>query len=264
MKKSMLILILTSLLTSCGIQESEPIITVENEPLTEITETEFSTKPTAQTITEIAETTVVATVHATTSTTESTASEEEKIVTEIAVQAEEKIAVEVVGISENKIQPQAQETETPIQEEPQIATEPTPTQLPQNAENTAITVSESEKYEEETEPPECVLSDYEKALEVYNYMTVNGGGTCVQYAWQTYEMCCECGLECRFAWTENQLYGHVANVVRIDGAWYVLDTQADCFLTENIFGFTEIVDENENHIANADIISGIRYDQLNH
>ena len=106
----------------------------------------------------------------------------------------------------------------------------------------------------------CELSDYEKALEVYNFMTVNGGGTCVQYAYQTYEMCQEYGMECHFAWTDDQLYGHVANVVRIDGVWYVLDTQAGCFLTENMCGFTEIVDANESYIASADIISSVRYE----
>lgn len=104
------------------------------------------------------------------------------------------------------------------------------------------------------------MSDYEKALEVYNFMTANGSGTCVQYAYQTYEMCCQYGLECYFAWTENQLYGHVANVVRIDGIWYVLDTQAGCFLTENMCGFTEIVDSNESYIASTDIISSVRYE----
>ena len=91
-------------------------------------------------------------------------------------------------------------------------------------------------------------------------MTVNGSGTCVQYAYQTYEMCQEYSLECYFAWTENRLYGHVANVVNIDGMWYVLDTQAGCFLTENMCGFTEIVNENEICIANTDIISSVRYE----
>lgn len=106
----------------------------------------------------------------------------------------------------------------------------------------------------------CELSDYEKAAEIYEYMTVNGSGTCVQYAYQTYEMCREYGLECYFAWTENRLYGHVANVVRIDGVWYVLDTQAGCFLTENMCEFTDIVDANESYIASADIISSVRYE----
>lgn len=126
-------------------------------------------------------------------------------------------------------------------------------------ETTEVTVTEPEEYEEKTEPLMCELSDYEKALEVYNFMTVNGSGTCVQYAYQTYEMCQEYGLECYFAWTESKLYGHVANVVNIDGMWYVLDTQAGCFLTENMCEFTEIVDANESYIASADIISSVRY-----
>lgn len=126
-------------------------------------------------------------------------------------------------------------------------------------ETTEVKVSESEEYEEETEPPMCELSDYEKAVEIYEYMTANGSGTCVQYSYRTYEMCQEYGLECCFAWTENRLYGHVANVVRIDGVWYVLDTQAGCFLTENMCEFTEIVDANESYIASAEIISGVRY-----
>ncbi len=95
---------------------------------------------------------------------------------------------------------------------------------------------------------------------MYNFMTANGSGTCVQYAYQAYEMCCQYGLECYFAWTENRLYGHVANVIKIDGIWYVLDTQAGCFLTENMCGFTEIVDANESYIASADIISSVRYE----
>ena len=119
---------------------------------------------------------------------------------------------------------------------------------------------EPEEYEEESSVVECGLSDYEKALKIYNFMTANGSGTCAQYAYQTYEMCLEYGLECYFAWTENQLYGHVANVVKIDGVWYVLDTQAGCFLTENMCGFIEIVDENESYIASADIISSVRYE----
>ena len=132
-----------------------------------------------------------------------------------------------------------------------------PSQIP---EITSATATEPEEYEEESSAVECGLSDYEKALKIYNFMTANGSGTCVQYAYQTYEMCLEYSLECYFAWTENQLYGHVANVVKIDGVWYVLDTQAGCFLTENMCGFIEIVDENERYIASADIISSVRYE----
>ena len=111
--------------------------------------------------------------------------------------------------------------------------------------------------EEETENTE--LSDYQKALEIYEYMNANGAGTCVQHSYQTYRMCLEYGLPCYFIWTDNRLYGHVANAVCVEGVWYVLDTQAGCFLTENMCGFTEIVDENENYIMSADNISQTRY-----
>ena len=117
--------------------------------------------------------------------------------------------------------------------------------------------------EEETEPPAeetSEMSDYQKALEIYEYMTANGAGTCVQHSYQTFQMCREYGLPCYFIWTENKLYSHVANAVCVEGVWYVLDTQAGCFLTENMCGFTEIVDENETYIMSADVISPIRYE----
>ena len=128
-------------------------------------------------------------------------------------------------------------------------------------EETTVTATETttEIIQTTTEPPQSNLTDYEKALEVYNFMTANGSGTCVQYSYQTYQMCREYGLECYFTWTENKLYGHVANVVKVDGVWYVLDTQGGCFLRENMCGFTEIVDEYENYVADADIISGVQY-----
>ena len=131
---------------------------------------------------------------------------------------------------------------------------------PTEAVTTSTTVSK-EPVEEDTE--ECLnshLDDYQKALEIYEYMTANGSGSCVQYAYRTYQMCAEYGLECYFVWTESKLYGHVANAVSIDGVWYVLDTQGRCFLTENMCGFTKLVDENENFVASADIISPTRYE----
>ena len=68
-------------------------------------------------------------------------------------------------------------------------------------------------------------SDYSKAEAVYNWMTENGSGTCVNYSWQTYYLCKGTGLECYLAWTPSKLYGHVANVVKVNGTWFVLDTQ---------------------------------------
>lgn len=267
MKKSILILILAELLTACaGVtpdpdhgeehlesslnsapfsennMESESYVEIETHPSTEC---EIS-------ITETAVTTVKNQSEIVCTTTAVTDVQEEKSQYDPTEDQQEKADV----IAENATDHMESSTEI-ISEE---STENTQSEPPQTTDSTEVTITEPTEYEEETEPPMCELSDYEKALEVYNYMTANGGGTCVQYSYQTYEMCQEYGLECYFAWTENQLYGHVANVVRVDGVWYVLDTQAGCFLTENMCGLTEIVDGNESYIASADIISGVRYE----
>ena len=97
-------------------------------------------------------------------------------------------------------------------------------------------------------------SDYSKAEAVYNWMTENGSGTCVNYSYKTYLICQGIGLDCYACWTDSGIYGHVANIVKVDGIWYVLDTQAGAFLDYN-YGFTEVVDIDENHIADGRMIS---------
>lgn len=267
MKKSILILILAGLLTSCtpieNSQEFSEISTAQE--VTEASESkdiseseaysEIETQPSTEceiTITEATVTTAEIqseTVCTTTAITDAQKEKSQYDPTEFQQNNTDEIA-------ENPTDHMESNTENASEE----STENTQSEPPQTTDSTEVTITEPEEYEEETKPPMCELSDYEKALEVYNFMTANGGGTCVQYAYQTYEMCCQYGLECCFAWTENRLYEHVANVVRIDGMWYVLDTQAGCFLTENMCGFTEIVDANESYIASADIISSVRYE----
>ncbi|WP_206425705.1 hypothetical protein [Ruminococcus sp. Marseille-P6503] len=105
-------------------------------------------------------------------------------------------------------------------------------------------------------------SDYSKAEAVYNWMTENGSGTCVNYSWQTYYLCKGTGLECYLVWTPSKLYGHVANVVKVNGAWFVLDTQGQGFLLNNDCGFSEIIDIDESYISGADLISSQRYDDI--
>lgn len=104
-------------------------------------------------------------------------------------------------------------------------------------------------------------TDYGKAQAVYEWMRVNGHGTCVNYSAQTYLVCEGIGLPCYACWTDNQLYGHVANVVQVDGIWFVLDTQAGGFLDYN-YGFTEVVDNQEQHIADGSMISMYSYQEL--
>ena len=142
-----------------------------------------------------------------------------------------------------------QTTETAISEptaEPPNITEPT-------TENAA---------ESPTEPPtEPEQTDYEKALMVYDYIRENGYGTCVQYSSKTYEKCKEIGIPCQFVWTDAGIYGHVANTVCVDGIWFIMDTQAGCFLDYN-YGFTEVVDKDMNHIGDADMLSNYSYSEL--
>lgn len=105
-------------------------------------------------------------------------------------------------------------------------------------------------------------SDYSKAEAVYNWMTENGSGTCVNYSWQTYYLCKGTGLECYLVWTPSKLYGHVANVVKVNGTWFVLDTQGQGFLLNNDCGFSEIIDIDESYVSGADLISNQRYDEI--
>lgn len=264
MKKSILILILAGLLTSCtpveNSQESSEIQTAQT--VTEASESEDNSESELYSESETQESTEceISTTEATVTTAEI---QSETVCTTTAatdVQKEKSQYDPTESQQEKADESSTDHTESSTEIISEESTESTQSEPPQTAETTGVTVTESTEYEEETEFPEYDMSDYEKAAEIYEYMTVNGGGTCVQYAYQTYEMCCQYGLECYFAWTENQLYGHVANVVRIDGIWYVLDTQAGCFLTENMCGFTEIVDANESYIASADIISSVRYE----
>lgn len=113
--------------------------------------------------------------------------------------------------------------------------------------------------------PKIILSndgtDYGKAKAVYEYMRQNGSGTCVNHSCRTYEVCCDNGLQCLIVWTDAGMYGHTANIVNVDGIWYVLDTEGGYFLDYN-YCFTEVVDIDGNHIADSSIISDMSYDEL--
>ncbi|MBP0972569.1 MAG: hypothetical protein J5851_01535 [Oscillospiraceae bacterium] len=165
---------------------------------------------------------------------------------------------------------------TEEQTEPKEAETPEPTTEPSEPETCVETETETAETEPaETEQPtepettepitepitEPERSDFDKALEVYEYMLQNGHGTCVNYACQTYEKCQEIGLPCYIVWTDAKLYGHTANTVQVDGIWFILDTQGHKFLTYN-HGFTEVVDMEMNHIGDAEMLSRYRYDEL--
>lgn len=144
---------------------------------------------------------------------------------------------------------------------PVITTKPRTTTTPQT-ELPSPEPTEEERYMDIGRSLSHNGSDYSKAEAVYNWMTENGSGTCVNYSWQTYYLCKGTGLECYLVWTPSKLYGHVANVVKVNGTWFILDTQGKGFLLNNDCGFSEIIDIDESYISGADLISSQRYDDI--
>lgn len=144
---------------------------------------------------------------------------------------------------------------------PDTTTKPQATKVPQTQPPSPMP-TEEERYMDIGRSLSHNGSDYSKAEAVYNWMTENGSGTCVNYSWQTYYLCKGTDLECYLAWTPSKLYGHVANVVKVNGTWFVLDTQGQGFLLNNDCGFSEIIDIDESYVSGADLISNQRYDEI--
>ena len=144
---------------------------------------------------------------------------------------------------------------------PDTTTKPQTTKVPQTQPPSPMP-TEEERYMDIGRSLSHNGSDYSKAEAVYNWMTENGSGTCVNYSWQTYYLCKGTDLECYLAWTPSKLYGHVANVVKVNGTWFVLDTQGQGFLLNNDCGFSEIIDIDESYVSGADLISNQRYDEI--
>jgi len=144
---------------------------------------------------------------------------------------------------------------------PVTTTKPQTTKVPQTQPPLPVP-TEEERYMDIGRSLSHNGSDYSKAEAVYNWMTENGSGTCVNYSWQTYYLCKGTGLECYLAWTPSKLYGHVANVVKVNGTWFVLDTQGQGFLLNNDCGFSEIIDIDESYVSGAYLISSQRYDEI--
>ena len=91
-------------------------------------------------------------------------------------------------------------------------------------------------------------TDYGKANAVYKWMRENGWGSCVYYSMETYFVCKGIGLECAYGFaTDNGWYGHTYSVVKVDGIWYVMDTQGRIFL-DNINYCTRMFDGNDKDI----------------
>ena len=250
MKEITAILALLMLLTGCGqstdIRESPPII---DKTFTVSTEEKMISSTSATTI--ITTVTTTATVQPTTAATQET-----------TIQATEPVSTAEAAVSGAEVT--STDNTTQAAEPPQTTT---------SAATAAVTMPVTTA--QETAPPIAVTeptteqklllpndgTDYGKAKAVYEYMRQNGSGTCVNHACMTYELCCDNGLQCRLVWTDSGMYGHTANIVNVDGIWYVLDTEGGYFLDYN-YCFTEIVDIGGKHIADSSIISDMSYDEL--
>lgn len=91
-------------------------------------------------------------------------------------------------------------------------------------------------------------TDYGKAKAVYKWMLANGWGSCVYYSMETYFVCKGIGLECAYGFaTDNDWYGHTYSVVKVDGTWYVMDTQGKSFLYNSEL-CTRMFDGNDNDL----------------
>jgi len=105
-------------------------------------------------------------------------------------------------------------------------------------------------------------TDYGKAVAVFNWMTKNGWGSCVYHALETYYVCQGIRLECAYAFcTDNGWYGHTYNAVKIEGLWYVLDTQGHTFLDNTCHWCKRLFDGNDQDLEPYDEWIWYPYDQ---
>lgn len=71
-------------------------------------------------------------------------------------------------------------------------------------------------------------TDYGKAKTVCEYVYNSGGQNCIEYALNAYFVAKGAGLECYIARSSlYDWYGHVGNVVRLDGKWYYMEPMSN-------------------------------------
>ena len=71
-------------------------------------------------------------------------------------------------------------------------------------------------------------TDYGKAVAVCSEAESMGGVNCINYAINAYFMAQGAGLECYIARSSDyDWYGHVANIIKLDGKWYYMEPMGD-------------------------------------
>ena len=105
-------------------------------------------------------------------------------------------------------------------------------------------------------------TDYGKAVVVFRWMEKNGWGSCVYHSLEAFYVCQGIGLECAYAFcTDNGWYGHTFNVVKVNGEWYALDTQAGIFLDNWPYVCKRMFDGNDRDLPPFDEDAFYPYDE---
>ena len=105
-------------------------------------------------------------------------------------------------------------------------------------------------------------TDYGKAIAVFKWMEKNGWGSCVYHSLEALYVCQGIGLECAYAFcTDNGWYGHTITVVKVEGEWYALDTQAGIFLDNWPYVCKRMFDGMDNDLPGFDEDAFYPYDE---
>lgn len=109
-------------------------------------------------------------------------------------------------------------------------------------------------------------TDYGKAVAVCNEAESMGGVNCINYAINAYFMAQGAGLECYIARSSKyDWYGHVANIIKLDGKWYYMEPMGDIVGSPNTFAEGGIADDGSviTYPDGLDIVTDIYDNRIN-
>lgn len=286
MKKSIIILLISAILASCGNnEETAPTVAEETKTVSHITDTTVTTTASTTTVPQVTSVSVTSEVteeissQSVTETssesvplaaensdiqpiTQATFTNEVSVIesTDISVQTEPQIVTTApVTITQAQTTQAVQTTANPITTAPPITTQTITTTAIYTepakmniTEHWLIYFSDSHDKDYYVNIGRGLQNDgsgSSKAQAVFGYVSANFStdNSCTYLSTVTMCLCEGIGLDCGYALVSDW-YGHCANAVNVDGNWYVLDTQAGGYLCGN-FGFTRILDEYENALG---------------
>lgn len=285
MKRILSLLLISAILTGCGhISDDSPDVAEETTTASQITET-IASDTTEAVTSDVAVTNEATTVNSSQSVTDITTTAAGN--TNGEPKKENKKTQNSQDHNAQEVKQNENKTTTPVQTTPQRAETPaiTENKATQAVRTTTpvvttalpITIQAQPTTEKATEPVKMNITDHWliyfsdghdkeyyvnigrnlpndgsdncKVQAVFDYVTSNFSDdtACTYLSAITMSLCEGIGLDCGYALMSNW-YDHCANAVKVDGNWYVLDTQAGGYLCGN-FGFTQIMDEYENKLS---------------